>query len=119
MSIRIYLLSFLLLLTLADASSQNQRRVPNIAVGVNRTTADSLLMSHFNIGLLGNVDALHGVQTSLFTSVHARRCAVFSCLESPMLAVPSMECNCPVLAMSAAPLCVVFRLVASLISPWV
>ncbi len=69
MSIRIYLLSFLLLLSLADASSQNQRRVPNIAVGVNRTTADSLLMSHFNIGLLGNVDALHGVQTSLFTSV--------------------------------------------------
>ena len=41
----------------------------NIGVGVNHTTADSLLMSHFNVALFGNVDTLHGFQGSLFMSV--------------------------------------------------
>ena len=41
----------------------------NIGIGANRHSADSLLVSRFNLALFGNVDTLDGVQMSVFTSV--------------------------------------------------
>lgn len=46
-----------------------KRKAPNVAVGVNHRTEDSLLHSKLNIGLFGNVDTLRGVQASIFSSV--------------------------------------------------
>ena len=45
------------------------KRFGNIGIGVNHKGADSLLTSHFNLGIFGNVDTLHGAQLSLLTSV--------------------------------------------------
>ena len=41
----------------------------NIGLGVNHSTQDSLLTSHFNLALFGNTDTLHGLQLSLLSSV--------------------------------------------------
>ena len=40
----------------------------NVAIGCNHHSADSLLVSRFNIGLSGSVDSLRGVQLGLFTA---------------------------------------------------
>lgn len=48
------------------------RHVPNIGIGVNRHTADSLLFSSFNVGLFANVDTLRGMQLSLLTGTTRR-----------------------------------------------
>lgn len=48
----------------AESVAQMERRPGNVAVGVNRHTADSMLVSHANVGLLTCVDTLRGVQLS-------------------------------------------------------
>ena len=63
------ILAMLLLVSVGTMAETKKRKAPNVAVGVNHRSADSLLMSHFNLGLFGNVDTLHGVQTSVFSSV--------------------------------------------------
>lgn len=63
------ILAMLLLVSVNTMAETRKRKAPNVAVGVNHRSADSLLMSHFNLGLFGNVDTLHGVQTSVFSSV--------------------------------------------------
>lgn len=54
------------------AQEYGRNLVPNIGVGVNHRSADSLLYSNFNVGLFANVDTLRGVQLSLFTGVTRR-----------------------------------------------
>ena len=63
------ILTMLLPVSVGTMAETRKRKAPNVAVGVNHRSADSLLMSHFNLGLFGNVDTLHGVQTSVFSSV--------------------------------------------------
>ena len=63
------ILAMLLLVSVNTMAETRKRKAPNVAVGVNHRSADSLLMSHFNLGLFGNVDTLHGVQASVFSSV--------------------------------------------------
>lgn len=53
-------------------AAQESVRPPNVGVGVNRRTADSLLFSHANIGLFANTDTLRGAQISLLTGVTRR-----------------------------------------------
>ena len=58
-----------LLASFALGLAAQTRRFGNIALGANHKSEDSLLTSHFNLGIFGNVDTLHGVQLSLLTSV--------------------------------------------------
>ena len=55
-------------LTFCGLNAQT-KRFGNIALGANHKGEDSLLTSHFNLGIFGNVDTLHGMQMSLLTSV--------------------------------------------------
>lgn len=54
------------------AADAQQRKAPNIAVGISSHSSDSLLKSSLNIGIFANADTVRGVQASLLTSV-ARR----------------------------------------------
>lgn len=71
MKLRTALLFFLFLAVGTTATAQLQPRA-NIAVGVSHRAADTTLTSGFNIGLIGNVDTLRGVQLNVLSSV-ARR----------------------------------------------
>lgn len=65
---RQYLVLSLLCVAIVTAHGQRQAH-PNIAVGISHRSADSTLHSSLNIGLVGNVDTLRGVQLNVLTSV--------------------------------------------------